>query len=96
MMETKPTYGISPLAAFCEVIQRQKDIAEFKSLLNTNAMTCGYNSTKRSVLTEQQKEDLRIPIIPIDQPLEWLPMGVSDERAICNAFGVPYELLMRM
>jgi len=95
-MESKPTYGVSPLAAFCDVVQRQKDIAELKRSLNTNTMTCGYDNAKRRVLTEQQKEDLRIPLIPIDQPIEWLPMGISDERAICNAFGVPYELLMRM
>lgn len=92
-MENKPTYGVSPLAVFCEVIQRQKDIAEIKKSLNTNLMTCEYENTKRRVLTQQQKDDLRIPIIPINQPIEWLPMSISDERDICAAFGVPYELL---
>jgi len=92
-MENKPTYGISPLVAFCAEIQRQKDIAELKRSLNTNLIMCDYDNTKCWVLTQQQKDDLRIPIIPTDQPLEWLPMSITDERDICAAFGVPYELL---
>lgn len=87
MENNRPRYGISPLVAFCEAMQRQRDIDElYRRFKRSTSVIC---RTKH--IDPEKLKDFK-PIV-CDAPIEWLPMGENYEKEIYRAFGITPEML---